>query len=245
MKKLVLAAIFAVVFLMCSGTVYGAYYGVYDIRDDTDEPEKYPLVEDFQWVDHTYTYQGTGGEVFTVEFTLYAPTGWTTDPNGNSYGAYVDDDYSNSNVYSYYYKVTNTGSDLDSLTIPYSPADLGTTGVETGSTGSQPIVNNNTVDSTLNVYFDFPFIPGYDGLQAGESSMDFFMTSPNWWGWQSLSANGGLVTGTTTLSSLYDSPDGMIPAPNPEASTVALYIVGLIGMGTLYYRKKKMAEMEV
>ncbi len=79
------------------------------------------------------------------------------------------------------------------------------------------------------------------GLDGGgqTDSATFYMTSQYRWGWQPLEANSGSVTGTTTLSSLHDSPNGMIPAPNPEASTVALYLVGLMGMAGFTYLKQR------
>ncbi len=263
MKKLFLVGLFAIAFLLCTGTAYSAYYGIYDIYDQDEDPEEenyapteYPGTEHFDWVNRSYTYNSGTDNQFTINVILNAPDNWTNEGENDytgyrkiDYGTYfgfstvwADGTQSFDNVYSYFYQIDNTGSEsVTSISIPYDPASVSGYGYVNGI--GQDLYPIDTNNNKLNVEFN----PGYTGtLDPGEKSDWFFMTSENWWGWQPLTYNGDTsATGSTYLSSLHDSPDGMIPAPNPEASTVALYIVGLIGMGTLYYRKKKIAEMEV
>ncbi len=253
LKRIILLMLFILLsVLFISGNAGAAYYGVYDIRDDDDEPDEYPGTEHFDWVNRSYTYTYGESETFSINVVLNAPDNWTTQ-EGIDYTGYrvSDHDYGTTtvwesspgdfdNVYSYFYQVENTGSsNITSIDIPYDPATVTGFGYFEES-GFENIGSMDISSNTFTVTFD-----GL-GLGADETSSWFFMTSEYWWGWQPLTLNGETsVSGSTYLSSIHNSPDGMVPAPNPEASTVALYIIGLIGMGTLYYRKKKMAEMEV
>lgn len=249
MKKIKSLLYISMVFFIClmgTQSVKAAYFGVYDIRDIGDSvyaPEDYPDTVHFDWVNRTYTYQGQTTDVyFSIEFNLYAPNSWDSE----IYGDYQDATLGDANLYSYYYQVTYTSSEnqLKGVDIPYYPADLTSVGI-TGS-GEPTQIYNYPDESLITVRFS----NSGNYLEEDETSRLFYMTSGSWWGWQQLtydanSGTDGNAAGSTVLSSLYSSPDGMIPAPNPEAPTVALYIVGLFGMGAVYYKRKRQAGLDI
>ena len=251
-KTLIIILITAVLGLSSVQIVHAAYYGIYDIREVEENvygPETYPDLVHFDWVNRTYTYNSSG-DTFSITVNLYAPNNWDTpsSQDGIDYDEYKKEDYTYGStqweggsetfddVYSYFYQIENQSSTIISdITIPYDPATV----VGYGSAADElttDISNMTVANDQITATFD-------GGLSAGATSDWFFMTSENWWGWQPLTYNGDTAaTGSTYLSHLYNSPDGMIPAPNPEAPTVALYIIGLLGMGGFYYNRKRRIE---
>jgi len=215
----------------------------------------------------TATYDGTytaTNNTFQIEVRMYAPDTWTTgttstsppdadyttgtyqqqnDPEHVAAETWVNTslpDQNFDNVYSYFYQITNIGdgigtaTTIDSLSIPYNPADVKGYGFVNDSDGDDPI----SMDASSNTELALTF----SGIAETNSSEWFFMTSESWWGWQDLTYNGSSASGSTEMASWtsHSSPSGGIPAPNPEAPVVALYIVGLMGtVGFTYMRKRQ------
>ena len=249
MKRDEISYILVIVLLLCGLSAGNARadfsYYIPDIPGTSD----YPGVEHFDWINRSYTYNTGGGGTFSVDVTMYAPDDWAA----GTYSGYraADDGWALgggsptvtsastgtnfNNVYSYFYKVTNSNTAINTFTVPFDQATVLDYGY--ASDGGAPVFLMGPSGTDLNIAFS-----GLNG--SGQTdSVSFYMTSQHWWGWQSLDANASPVTGSTTLSSLHNSPDGMIPAPNPEASTVALYLVGLAGMAGFTYLRQRRTQL--
>jgi len=248
-KKILCAMFVLLVGLLSMGSSDAAFY----IPNIDGSANPYPPTEHLDWINRTYTYNSSTASEFAIQVRMWAPDNWNTpgNQNGIDYDTYQPDDQSytyaniqwglglNQNfddVYSYFYKVTNASgsNDLTQLSIPFDPA----TGVNYGYVDDDDGENPTSIgplSSNLQIGL---------ALTGTETSEWFFMTSQYWWGWQQLSYNAGTdATGQTQINSIYYSPDGMIPAPNPEAPTVALYIVGLLVMGWLTRLKLRQREL--
>jgi hypothetical protein len=262
-KTVLLVFLTALLLPLLSGGSANAGYSYY-IPDIYGASSPYPETAHFDWINNTYTFNDGSNLSFSINFTFQAPDNWsdtpysTYRPRDNGYsqpdggGGYEYDTKVNSqmtggqndwnDVYSYFYQVQNTGTEvLQTVFIPFDQAAVEDFGyIDDNAGGIDPDLMA-TAGSQLRIRYSDAF--GVGGLDQNDTSEWVYMTSQSWWGWQSLTANLGSVDGTTTLSSLHSSPNGQIPAPNPEAPVLALYVVGLMGMVGYAYMRKRQGEV--
>jgi len=194
------------------------------------------------WNINPITFQYTAGtDTFNVEFKFSAPQNW-----GGAYASYTPNSLlglsstSFNDVYGYFYKVTETANTgLRTFEIGYDQLKAS---VLTGSV-TGPDVNVGLQDLGGSVLATFTGGAGTFGALKNQTSDWFYMTSKNWWGWSDTLADSQFVSGSVGLNDYTMSPSGQIPAPNPEAPTIALYLMGLFGVGWFtrmkYFIKEK------
>jgi len=208
---------------------------------------------DFSFWDYnpiTFSYTTTAGDAFDVEFKFTAPQNW--DEANSAYTNFTPEKLfgltssSFNDVYGYFYRVTETaGTGLGSMRIDYDKSKA-------------TVFSNNSIDDLAYANVSTGVFSGgylgtfFDGSGPGatllsETSDWFYMTSKNWWGWDTMTADsvttGFGLTGSVLLNDYVYSPSGQIPSPNPEAPTIALYLMGLFGVGWFtrmkYFIKEK------
>lgn len=238
-----LAVIIFIFFFISNG--YAAYY----IPDINSSASPKPGTEHFYWINNANSGNGlaytTASDSVNVVFNLYAPDNWDatysglrvkdqsfsglTWESGGGSGSFDD-------VYAYFYQVDNTQTNTERLknfSVYFSPAAIEGYGY-TGDGGTVALDTVETDGPTFVASWPHP------ELQDGAKSNWFFVTSKYWWGWQTLELDGSAASGSTLLDTGGSySPQGKIPAPNPEAPVVALYLVGLGGVVAVFRHRRR------
>lgn len=214
----------------------------------------HPSAADFNWVNNigTLTWK-TGEGTINIDVRVSAPDGDDTNFFSGTYGSYYPDPlyavggftaaydtvttntsgtYSTGtqdptstttfdSMYGYFYTITlvagYTGS-LSDFGFDIGPATITEIGYDTNA-AYQPAdswaISNNVLA------FGFPGLAG-DQFVAGETAA-VYVASEYWWGWSNAVFEGS----TQTSGGAYN---GKLPAPNPEAPTVALFMLGIFGL---------------
>jgi len=73
------------------------------------------------------------------------------------------------------------------------------------------------------IYFNFP-TGVTDDKFTGTDTSTIYVASDYWWGWSAARFDG------TTEETSGGAYNGKLPAPNPEAPTVALFMLGIFGL---------------
>lgn len=195
---------------------------------------------------------------YTVDFTYYAPDNWNnangiTDLNGVSYetaghipsngqwGKYtytgdpgttqvtsLDSGTNFNDVYSYFYTITvDPASEVKLFTFELDYQPIASPLSDFGYADTPP-VTLSMADASNQLQVLFGSVGNF-GLGGGDGPLTIYQTSQYWYGFNNYSADStGGASGTS----------GKLPSPNPEAPTVALFAMGLLGvLGFRYYRK--------
>lgn len=236
---------------------------IYYIPDIGSDPSQRPATKHFDWLNYMPGYSlSASGDDITVKMRLYAPENWGPSGTNETHSGYTVGEQTHltiswdsgvnpadatfDNVYSYFYQVTNEATSAGEVTnflFPFSPANVIGYGTASDSgVASEVPINNIDVNSVrVKAEWDDKFSP--NPLTAGSTSEWFFITSEYWWGWQDTLIDGNASSGSTQFySSSHYSPNGQVPAPNPEAPVVALYLVGLGGVVAVFRHRRKGSE---
>jgi hypothetical protein len=261
-KNLTLLFVGLSIILLAGGVVQAAFdfdipeaYGLNGILGGGDDT--LPGAEHFQWINGINS--GNGFNYFTgtaqetnIKALFLAPDNWDAG-SGDPYEGQTVSTHSDlsslglsgsvfDDVYSYFYKVEQVGNgsggdSLGNVEIFYN-AEPGIID-SSGESDEAGFVDVDLAEFTNRLLVSSNKDGIGNPLDDGDVSEWFYMTSENWWGWQPLRRDSDYATGSTFLYPGHSSPSGMIPAPNPEASVVVLYVVGLIGMaGYMQIRKR-------
>ncbi len=248
----VLGIVAILFFFTISGTAFANFS--YYIDDVNNGWSPYPSVKEFDFIttgngygyDDPFVITDGADLTYSVDFTFYAPDNWTDNQGPSNFDytgyrpaddglVYGDNIVSSSTsspgsfdeVYTYFYTITNTGTTpLESFRLTFANADIQDYGYMTAADATYEAPESVKVNPVYD-YINVDFLvddsqPGEWYLASGETTT-FFVTSQSWWGM------GGVRT--TGMSGSVDFSDGFeLPSPNPEASTVLLYSIGLMGI---------------
>ncbi len=214
-----------------------------------------PSAADFNWVNNIGTLTWTTGEgTIDIVVRVSAPDGDSGNFGSDDYGSYYPDPLYGSfrayydtvttetsgtfskgwggggrgydpttgttfdNVYGYFYTITlDYGwNSLSSFGFNMGPATITEIGYDRSEQGlvGWEISEGNTL------LFNFP--TGRGRFRADETA-SVYVASEYWWGWSEAKFEGAGGTGG------YNNT-GNLPAPNPEAPTVALFMLGIFGL---------------